>query len=264
MKQINKSLMYILVTITLLPMLIPIEQRQQSWAQRTQSDCVKQIVQNAEIVAQKQLDVNQDGMQDDVIIYGSDDLYILVAINQSALGCEVILNDWLTSRLLNSGERKIVNVQQVELLDLTGDDQPELHIGLDLSTFTFRASEALHAIYKLQGESAERVFITSQCLQMSSFEFRTASDGAKLIYLDEDRRCVPPSYSREYEIYRWNAKASQFERVESGKVAKETADTFWQSALSVLLEIAVVLIAGILFAGLVILFVLKRSVRQRT
>jgi hypothetical protein len=109
-----------------------------------------------------------------------------------------------------------------------------------------------------------RMFVTSQCLDMSSFEFRAAPDGIKLIYLDEDRRCAPPSYSRDYEIYRWNAEVSQFEQIESGQVATETPDTFWQSALSILLEIAAMFIAGILFVGLVILFVSKRHTPKQT
>jgi hypothetical protein len=225
------------------------------------SNCVDRSVQDAEVLAHKQLDVNQDGVQDDVVIYGQGDLYILVAINQSSLGCKIVLNDYLTS---SAGEKARVTVQRVELVNLTGDKLPELHVGVDSSSPTFRASKAFHAIYKLQGESMERVFVTSQCLRMSSFDFRPASDGIKLIYVDEDRRCVAPSYSRDYEIYRWNAEASQFEQIESGQVAKETPDTFWQSALSVLLEIAAVFIAGILFVGLVIVFVLKRNSPKQT
>ncbi|HTP10915.1 MAG TPA: hypothetical protein VMP08_21825 [Anaerolineae bacterium] len=253
----------LLLTVTLLSVLMSAEQAQWFSAQSPQSDCVEQVVQNAETLVHKQLDVNQDGIPDDVVIYGNGDLYLLVVANGSSLGCKVMLNDWLTSRqLINPDEKKVVKVQQVELVDLTGDDQPELHIWLDLSTFAFRESEAFHAIYKLQGRSLERVFVTSQCLQVSSFEFRTAPDGAQVIYWDEDYHCDPPSSSRDYAIYRWDANTSQFKRIESGKVAKETADTFWQAVLIVLMELAAILIVGILFVALVAFLLRKGGPKQ--
>ncbi len=253
----------LLLTMILLSALMPAEQWRWFIAQSSQSDCVERVVQNAETLAHKQLDVNQDGILDDVVIYGDGDLYLLMVANGSSLGCKVMLNDRLTSRqLINPDEQKVVKVQQVELVDLTGDNQPELHIWLDLSAFAFRESEAFHAIYKLQGGSLERVFVTSQCLQVSSFEFRTAPDDAQLIYWDEDYHCDPPSSSRDYAIYRWDANTSQFKRIESGKVAKETPDTFWQSVLAVLIEVVAVPAAGILLVGLVVLFVLRKNARK--
>jgi hypothetical protein len=243
---------------------MPAEQGRWFAAQSSQPNCVEQVVQNAEILVHKQLDVNQDGIPDDVVIYGDGDLYLLVVTNGSSLGCKVMLTDWLTSRqLIGPDEMKAVKVQQVELVDLTGDNQPELHVWLDLSTFAFRESEALHAIYKLQGESLERVFVISQCLQVSSFEFRTSPDGTRLIYLDEDYHCDPPSSSRDYAIYRWDANTSQFRRIESGEVAKVTVDTFWQSVLIVLMEFAAILIVGILFVALVA-FLLRKSGSKQT
>jgi hypothetical protein len=235
-------------TLLIIMFLLPVIYGQLGSVRHQQSNCVNQIVHDAEILAHKQLDVNRDGVQDDVIIYGAGDLYVLVVANRLSAGCKVILNDWLTSRHLID-ETKVVKVQQIELVDLTGDIQPELHVGLDLSAFAFRASEAVHAIYKLQNESMERVFVLSQCLQMSSFEFRTASDGTILIYLDEDRHCAGGSSSRNYAIYRWNAETSQFESLESGKIAKETPDPFWNALLEVCVLPPIAMIFALAIVG---------------
>ena len=253
----------LLLTMALLCVLMPAEQGRWFAAQSSQLDCVEQVVQNTEILVHKQLDVNQDGIPDDVVIYGDGDLYLLVIAKKSSPGCKVMLNDWLTSRqLVDPDEKKVVKVQQVELVDLTGDNQPELHIWLDLSTFAFRESEAFHAIYKLHGGSLERVFVSSQCLQMSSFEFRTAPDGAQLIYRDEDYHCDPPSSNRDYAIYRWDANTSQFKSIESGKVAKETADTFWPAVLIGLMKYSAMLIVGILLVTLVAFLLRKGGPKQ--
>ena len=166
-----------------------------------QSNCIDQIVQGAEVLAHKKLDVNQDGNSDDVVIYGQDELYVLVVVNQPTLNCEIILNDSLTSRQFYNGERRPVTVTRIELVDLTGDGRPELHIGLE-GTYFFRQSGAFHAIYRLQDQTMERIFVSDQCLPMSSFEIRATSDGSRVIYRDTDIVCDPPSFHRDYTIYR--------------------------------------------------------------
>ena len=162
-------------------------------AQRQQLDCIDQVVQDAEVLARRQLDFNQDGNPDDIVIYGHNELYVLVMVNQPTSNCELVLNDYLTSRQIFMGERRPVTVTDIELVDLTGDNQPELHIGLE-GTYFFRQSGLFHAIYKLQDRTMERIFVSDQCLPMSSFEIRTTSDGARIIYRDTDIVCDQPSY----------------------------------------------------------------------
>jgi len=250
---------YTLVTIVSLLSVMPAAYGQLPVAaiHGQQSNCIDQIVQDAEVLAHKQLDVNHDGIQDDVVVYGQDELYVLVAINQPALNCKVILNDALTSRQVYAGTRRPVTVKQIELVDLTGDNQPELHIGLE-GTYFFRESGAFHAVYKLQGEDMKRIFVSDQCLPMSTFEFRTAPDGAELIYVDEDLRCVPPSSRRDYAIYRWNAENSQFEQIESGQVAKTSPDPLWDALISIYI-MPVAVVAGVVMLGLVAWLVSKRK-----
>ena len=139
----KESLVCTLLTFVLLTTLLPVRQKRSTFIYDGQSNCVHQTVQGADILADKQLDVNRDGIQDEVVIYGNDDLYALVVVNQSTSSCEIILNSRLTSRQTLSG-RKTVAVQGIELVDLTGDDQPELHIWLDLNTSDFRGRQAFH------------------------------------------------------------------------------------------------------------------------
>jgi hypothetical protein len=61
-------------------------------------NCIDRTVQDAEVLARKLLDINQDGNPDDVVIYGHDELYVLVVANKPTLDCEIILGDYLTSR----------------------------------------------------------------------------------------------------------------------------------------------------------------------
>lgn len=222
-------------------------------AHRQQLDCIDQVVQDVEVLAHKQLDVTQDGNPDDVIIYGHDELYVLVVVNQPTSNCEVILNDRLTSRQIYNGERRPVTVTDIELVDLTGDNQPELHIGLE-GTYFFRQSGLFHAIYKLQDRAMERIFVSDQCLPMSSFEIRTTSDGARIIYRDTDIVCDPPSYHRDYTIYRWDTKTMRFELVESGKIDKTSPDPFWDAFLSVVIVPVVIVIAGVLILAMSIIW----------
>jgi hypothetical protein len=224
------------------------------------SSCVDQVVQDAEILRSEQLDVNQDGIKDDVVVYGQDNIYVLVVINQTTSDCKVILNDRLASRQLRSGDRRTAAIRQVELVDLTEDNRPELHVWLELRSDDYRTSDAFHKLYQLRDGTMKTVFVTSQCLEMSSFEFRTAPDGTKLIYLDEDRRCDLPSSSRNYEIYQWSTTKSQFERIESGQIAKSTPDPFW----SALLVVYVLPVTAIIMGVVIGLIIWLRSKKKRT
>jgi len=243
----KKRLTDILLAIVLLSVLFSIEQSQLAHANAQQPNCVDQTIRDVEILTHKRLDINQDGIEDDIIIYLRDDeLYILVAISEPTSGCKIVLNDYL----VHSGGRTVM-VQRVELVDLTGDDQPDLHIWLDLSIPTFRGSYAFHTLYMLRDGTLKQIFVLSQCLQTSSFEFRTAPDGAKLIYLDEDRLCAPPSFRRDYEILRWDAKISQFESIESGQIAKTSPDPLLDSLISIYIIPIVTIVAGAIVIGVV-------------
>jgi hypothetical protein len=218
-----------------------------------QSNCIDPRVQGAEVLAHKQLDVNQDGSLDDVVIYGNDERRVLVVANQPTLNCKVILNDGLTSRQIYNGERRPVTVTQIELVDLTGDGQPELHVGLE-GTYFFRQSGAFHSIYMLRGDAMERIFVSDSCLPMSSFEIRVTSDGAKTIYLDEDRVCDPPSSRRDYDLYQWNTETARFKLIENGQVDKWTPDPFWDAVLSVFIIPVVIVIASVVMLGVAIVW----------
>lgn len=215
-----------------------------------QLNCIDLAVQDAEVLAHKRFDVNQDGTPDDVVIYGHDELYVLVVANQPASNCKVILNDRLTSRQIFRGERWPVTVTQVELTDLTGDNRPELHIGLE-GTYFFRQSGAFHAIYMLQDQAMERIFVSDQCLPMSSFEIRVAPDGTKVIYRDEDRRCDPPSIRRDYGLYQWDTEAARFKLIESGEIDKWAPNTFMDLVYGACIASPLVVVTTLLIGAIV-------------
>jgi hypothetical protein len=89
---------------------------------------------------------------------------------------------------------------------------------------------------------------------MSSFEIRTIPDGAKIIYRDTDIVCDPPSFYRDYTIYRWDAKAARFELVESGKIDKWSPDPFWDAFLSVVIIPVVIVIASVLILAVSVIW----------
>jgi hypothetical protein len=57
-----------------------------------QSDCIEPIIGNAEVIASQMIDINQDGILDQVVLYINDDvdrkddpIYVLMALNQSLI-----------------------------------------------------------------------------------------------------------------------------------------------------------------------------------
>jgi len=196
-----------------------------------QSSCVEQAVGNAEIVAIRTADLDQDGNLDAIVIYVDDIedgglVHVLVALNQSSSQCKIVIDDHPLFLLGGQG----VNVREMEMVELTGDDSPELHIWLETSGGGSRQNVAYHAIYTLVSGNWQHALgdigIT-QCLVFSSFEFRDAPSGhAKDVYLDEDRLCNPPwSSHRNYSILRWNG--SKFVSIESGTIDISTTDPPW-------------------------------------
>ena len=183
-----------------------------------QQNCFDQLVKDAKTLIHEQLDVNQDGVQDDVMIYGNDDLYLLVTIDHSSQGCTIILNEYLTVLQLDSGGR-VPLIQNIALVELTGDDNPELYISLRIEGDTPRLSRAFDIVYMRREGGLRRILLLDQCLAFSSFEFRSAANGARVIYRDSDTKCVTPfSDQRYYEILKWNE--DRFEVVGSGTVTK--------------------------------------------
>lgn len=198
-----------------------------------QSDCVKQIIGDAEIIANQMMDVNQDGTPDQIVFYINqqagltyDPIYVLIVSGHSATQCEVLLNEELTCSKLTSG-RQNINVHVIEMIELTGDDEPELHIWIERSGGGPRMSVAYHAIFTLQEKHWQHVLGTKgieQCLAFNTFEFRESpSGGAKDIYLDQDTHCEPPWLSeRAWTIMRWDG--SRFIPVDSGVIDISTTD----------------------------------------
>lgn len=202
-----------------------------------QLDCIEQIIGNAEIVASQGIDVDQDGNLDQVVLYinentdhSGDPIYILVVLNQSLARCEVVLNEYLIRSSLSTG-RQSIDVREIEMVELTGDGKPELHIWLEKKDKNVRPENiAFHAIYTSADGNWKHVLGNAgitQCLFFSSFEFRESSSGdAKDIYLDQDRLCNPPwSSHRNYSILRWDGL--KFTQVEEGTIDISTTDPPW-------------------------------------
>lgn len=203
-----------------------------------QSDCVKQIVGEAEIITNQVIDVNRDGTTEQIVLYINqqagptyDPIYVLIASSPSATQCEVLLNEELTCSKLTSG-RQNINVRAIEMIELTGDDEPELHIWLERSGGGGGAwaNVAYHAIFTSQ-EGRWRHALGSKgvelCLAFNTFEFRESpSGGVKDIYLDQDTHCEPPwSSERTWTIMRWDG--SGFMPVDSGVIDISTTDPPW-------------------------------------
>jgi hypothetical protein len=218
-----------------------------------QLDCIEQIIGNAEIVVSREVDIDQDGNPDQVVLYINDNtgrrddpIYVLAILNQSLVRCEVVLNEYLVWSALTAG-RQSINVREIEMVELTGDDRPELHIWLEKSGGGPHESVAYHAIFTIVDENWQHALCDggiTQCLAFSSFEFRdTPSGDAKDIYLDEDRLCSPPwSSRRNYSILRWDGL--KFTQIEEGTIDISTTDPPWVNVccLATLVFPAVVLV----------------------
>jgi hypothetical protein len=239
-----------------------------------QSDCVKHLLGDTEVLADQALDLDQDGVLDWAVLYINqnsgrkedppDPIYLLLVLSQPDGDCRVVLDDYLYSPSLTT-ERQRITVHVIETVELTGDDKPELHIWLDSSGGGARYSQAFHAILASEGESWTHVLGNrgiGHCLAFSTFEFRDAPTGdAKDIYLDEDRHCNPPwSSSRTYTIMRWNG--SRFMRAESGTIDIQTTDPPWVDVCRLGALIGPVAFVG-LVVGLLLVIVLmtRRSAR---
>ncbi|MCP4525569.1 MAG: hypothetical protein GY833_06645 [Aestuariibacter sp.] len=218
-----------------------------------QIDCIGQIIGDTEIVTNQSIDVNQDGKPDQVVLYGKDHLYVLVALSQSQTHCEVILNEHLTALILvNPSAWRTVAVHKIEMIELTGDDKPEIYIWLEKSGEGVgpRYEYAVHAIYTFVDGNLQQALNVELCLAFNSFEFReTATGNAKDVYLDGDSLCNPPwSSGRTYSIMRWNGE--KFALVESGTIDIATTDPPWLNVCCIVAPISFLVVTLMLVTRL--------------
>jgi hypothetical protein len=189
-----------------------------------QSKCAKQIIGNGKVLGSQALDIDQDSNLDEVVVYDKDgDIYALVALDSSSAHCKVVLDKYFTSTKLTTGRQTAI-VRAIELVELTGDDKPEVHVWLDQSGGGPRVSFATHAIYTSANGSWQEAARFGLCLAFNSFKFREVPGRiAKDIYVDEDVHCEPPwSSQRTYTIMRWNG--SRIMPIESGTFDSLTTD----------------------------------------
>lgn len=249
LKSMKRHLAAYLLLATLLLTSFQIGQQSVTFASPAlQSECVKQIIGNAEIVANQAIDVDQDGKQDQVVLYGKDYVDILVALNRSQEHCEVVLNERFTDLILTSPVAwRTAKVRKIEMIELTGDDKPELHISLEKSGggAAPHYEYALHTIYTFKDGRWQEALNVGLCLAFNSFEFRDGPDeGVKDIYLDEDRDCDPPwSSQRTYTIMRWDG--SRFMPSESGTIEISTTSPSWMNMFCIISFVSIVVISGI-------------------
>jgi hypothetical protein len=191
-------------------------------------DCTSQTIHSNEIFAAQDLDINLDGVTDQVVIYGDDTVYVLVALNRYQPDCKIEVVQEIISRALTTGRQNIEEVA-IKLVELTRDKQPEIYVTFQESGGGGgpRDSFAVHAIYVLNNGQWNNAFLISQCLAFHSFEFREGQDKTKQdIYFDEDRHCEPPwSSSRTYNILRWDGTA--FRSIDSGTIESRSTNPWW-------------------------------------
>jgi hypothetical protein len=199
-----------------------------------QLGCVEQAVGNAKILASRSLDVDQDGKLDQVVLYGGDNLHILVALSQSSTTCKVVVNEYLTAlALVHPPELRTVKVREIEMIELTGDHRPELYVWLEKSGGGPRFSYAIHTIYTNVDGRWQEALDVELCLSFNAFELRDSSTaGTKDIYLESDPQCKPPwSSHRAYSVMKWNG--SEFVLSESGTIDTLTTNPPWLNAFCV-------------------------------
>ena len=212
-----------------------------------QSECIKEAVGEAEIIFSQTLDVDGDGRKDQVVLYGKDNVYVIVALDRSSELCELALNKRLTAlKLVNPITWRNVKARKIEMIELTGDDIPELHIWLEKTGAPSRYEHAVHSVYSFRNEGLQEILSTEQCLAFSNFEFRNGPNGnAKEVYIDTDSHCeLPWSFQRTYTIMRWDG--TKFMPAENGTVTTFTTSSLRVSFLCIAIPIGVVIISTLI------------------
>ncbi len=245
-----KSLVFLLFLI------FPIASFQPWWdvvysAVNLQSTCINSVIGNEEIITRQSLDVNQDGILDQIVLYGKDKVNIGVILNDSSLNCRIVLDDTLTPLVLaNPTSWRTVQLRQIEMIELTGDNKPELHIWLEKTNAPSRYEHAVHAIYTFVNEKLQKILLTEQCLIFSSFEFQGGETGGpKNIYLDTDSQCQPPwSFQRNYTTMKWNG--SRFIPSQSGTIKIFTTYPPWWNIFCLIVVIGPIVVFTLLIVHL--------------
>lgn len=212
-----------------------------------QSDCIEQALGNAEIVTSREMDIDGDGDWELVILYVSEDksykpIHVML-IETDLAQCVVVCDKQLTLTTLKDGERLVTNIREIEVIELTGDARPELHIWMDQR----RPGESVeyHAILTPVNGSWNHALGSTGITRSSArplFEFRDApNEEAKDIYLES---YYPLSGETRYTIMRWDG--SKFMPVEGGVINVATTPLWLKAsyiATLVVLAVIVTLLA---------------------
>lgn len=196
--------------------------------------CILQIVGELDVMADREIDVNQDGRLDRIVLFIDEEpsyepIFIIVALDKSPFECDVVLKEKLTASTLIEGRQEIT-VKNIEMVELTGDETPEIHINLDRVGGGPRASFSYHAIFTLLENQWMHVLGDTGielCQSFNTFEFHEVRNkNIQEIYIDEDRHCEPPwSGNRTFNIMGWDG--TKFTTIEYGTINKFSTNPPW-------------------------------------
>lgn len=173
------------------------------------------------IISDTELDVDQDGVMDRVILYEKQkDVWMAI---EDGTSCTIVTEHQLTNFIdgIDYGDDfEIEEIHPVQLVELTGDDHPELYVGL-LLRGGGRHTANKHFIYTMGNNGWEELAHPFMCAR-SNFEFRQGDDPTRMdVYVDEDIPCDEIASSvRPYYMLRWNGE--WFAYIEEGKVTVDT------------------------------------------
>jgi hypothetical protein len=226
----------------------------------SQLECVKQTFGDFNIVGSRERDVDGDGDLELIVIYMADKNFCHLAVVENASSqCKVTCNKKLTYATLKGRERLPIVLREVEVVEVTGDGEPELHIWLDVGEVRDEPPE-YHAILTSVDDSCQHILgSTGIALSRSRslFEFRDAPSGdARDIYIENYN---PTSRETRYTIMRWDG--SKFTPIDWGVIDVATT-SLWTKAGCV----AALLAPEVIGAGIVTVLVTRwrRSRRARS
>jgi hypothetical protein len=195
------------------------------------ADCIRQVLGDAEVLANQELNVDQDEELELVVLYVSEAINympIRVLILETAFTeCRAVGDKELTRTRLRTGERVPTYIRTIEVVELTGDNQPELHICLEQQGDRMGIEDVeYHAILTLKDGEWEHVLGNTGITQNPSlnlFEYRDAPEGeAKDIYLE---RYSYWTGELRYVIMRWDG--SRFMPIEGDLIEVEKTMPLW-------------------------------------
>jgi hypothetical protein len=155
------------------------------------------------------LDVDWDNDSDVVMLYiseeGDYEHISIIGLDQSSEDCTVLFDKPLIVPIRQAtGERFEVRICRIEAIELTGDNQPELHIWLQLRGSAVRRDE-YHAILTRTDGRWHHALGTNGLARIppdTFFEFRDAPSGkTQDIHLESANRLTGKT---THTILRWN------------------------------------------------------------